>query len=147
MRTDILDQKENLILWISQKLPKSLICKNLNCRPGTLNSWLKKLNLEYEGQMNAPGTAKGNHYRPASLYLNKTRRITSSKLKEKLFREGLKERKCESCGLDKWMDSEVPLELHHINGDHFDNEWVNLQVLCPNCHALTENYCKSGLGD
>ena len=32
------------------------------------------------------------------------------------------------------------LELHHINGDHYDNRIENLQILCPNCHAKTDNY-------
>ena len=32
------------------------------------------------------------------------------------------------------------MELHHINGDHTDLRIENLQILCPNCHALTDNY-------
>ncbi len=32
------------------------------------------------------------------------------------------------------------LQLHHINGDSSDNSESNLQVLCPNCHAMTENF-------
>jgi len=32
------------------------------------------------------------------------------------------------------------VELHHINGDSRDNRLENLQILCPNCHALTDNY-------
>ena len=30
--------------------------------------------------------------------------------------------------------------IPHINGDHFDNHLENLKVLCPNCHAFTDNY-------
>lgn len=30
--------------------------------------------------------------------------------------------------------------MHHINGNNLDNRLENLQVLCPNCHALTENF-------
>ena len=42
------------------------------------------------------------------------------------------------------MDKPIPLELHHINGVHSDNRIENLQLLCPNCHALTDNYrCKN----
>ena len=34
----------------------------------------------------------------------------------------------------------MPTNLHHINGDRFDNRIDNLKILCPNCHALTPNY-------
>ena len=34
----------------------------------------------------------------------------------------------------------IPLQLHHINGNPTDNRIENLQVLCPNCHAQTDNY-------
>lgn len=64
----------------------------------------------------------------------------SYKLKNRLFNEGYKERRCECCRLTEWMGEPIPLELHHINGDNTDNRIENLQILCPNCHAFTENY-------
>ncbi|WP_461096617.1 HNH endonuclease signature motif containing protein [Spirosoma luteolum] len=30
--------------------------------------------------------------------------------------------------------------MHHINGINTDNSLENLKLLCPSCHALTENY-------
>lgn len=48
--------------------------------------------------------------------------------------------KCERCGLEKWQDEKIPLEIHHIDGDEINSDLNNLQVLCPNCHALTDNY-------
>lgn len=56
-----------------------------------------------------------------------------------------RERKCENpeCGLKKWHDNDIPLQVHHINGNHFDNRLENLQILCPNCHALTDTYGNS----
>ncbi len=48
--------------------------------------------------------------------------------------------RCEKCGLDTWQDKPIPLEIHHINGLNSDNRLENLQLLCPNCHALTSNY-------
>lgn len=64
----------------------------------------------------------------------------SYKLKRRLLKEGIKERRCECCGLEKWQGVDIPLELHHINGDNKDHRIENLELLCPNCHALTDNY-------
>lgn len=67
--------------------------------------------------------------------------IASSKLRNRLLKEGLKEHKCERCGRTEWEGEPIPLQLHHINGDRTDNRLENLQLLCPNCHTLTDNYC------
>jgi predicted RNA-binding Zn-ribbon protein involved in translation (DUF1610 family) len=32
------------------------------------------------------------------------------------------------------------LELNHKNGTPTDNRLENLELLCPNCHAFTDNY-------
>lgn len=53
----------------------------------------------------------------------------------------LRGRKCEKCGRTEWEGQEIPLCVHHIDGDHINNRIENLQVLCPNCHAQTDNYC------
>ena len=52
----------------------------------------------------------------------------------------LRGRRCEYCGLDTWMEKPIPLEVHHIDGDDLNSDLNNLQLLCPNCHALTENF-------
>ncbi|WP_231976049.1 hypothetical protein [Streptomyces sp. 3214.6] len=38
----------------------------------------------------------------------------------------------------------TPEELcaDHVNGDWRDNREENLRYLCPNCHALTETWCR-----
>lgn len=72
--------------------------------------------------------------------------ISTSKLKLRLFAEGLKERRCECCGLCMWQGHNIPLELHHINGVKDDLRLENLQILCPNCHAMTDNYRGKNIG-
>lgn len=52
----------------------------------------------------------------------------------------LRGRKCESCQLEEWQGELIPLEIHHIDGDKLNNTLENLQILCPNCHALTDNW-------
>lgn len=48
--------------------------------------------------------------------------------------------RCEGCGLTEWLGSLIPLELHHVDGDSDNNKEVNLQLLCPNCHAFTPTF-------
>lgn len=64
-------------------------------------------------------------------------------LKNKLLEAGLKENKCEICGLTEWQGKPLVCQLHHIDGDETNNCLDNLQMLCPNCHSQTENYCGS----
>lgn len=52
----------------------------------------------------------------------------------------LRGHRCENCNLEKWQNEIIPLEIHHIDGDKLNNELENLQLLCPNCHALTNNW-------
>ena len=63
-----------------------------------------------------------------------------SHLKRRLIMSGLKQDRCERCGIDEWQGERLPPQLHHVNGDRHDNRLANLRLLCPNCHALTENW-------
>lgn len=49
---------------------------------------------------------------------------------------------CQLCGWNKINPSTglVPLQVHHIDGDCTNNKEENLQLLCPNCHSLTETF-------
>jgi len=48
--------------------------------------------------------------------------------------------KCEECQNTEWNNNPIPLEVHHIDGNHLNNDLSNLQLLCCNCHALTKNF-------
>lgn len=93
----------------------------------------QKVNLD--GKLTKQLIKKSDEY-----LTEKSFKITSNKLLKKLLCEGKKGYKCECCGNSEWNGSQIPLELHHINGVHNDNRIENLMVLCPNCHAQTENY-------
>lgn len=55
----------------------------------------------------------------------------------------LHKNKCEECGWNRTSEwaTEVPLTLEHRDGNPENNVFSNLQLLCPGCHALTENFC------
>ena len=68
-----------------------------------------------------------------------------SRLLEWLIGYGYKEYKCEKCGNSIWNGRPIPLEVHHEDGDNTNNKIGNLKILCPNCHAQTENYGWKGI--
>lgn len=73
-------------------------------------------------------------------YLSNKRTIQSWKLKKRLLQDKFFDPKCYKCMNELWLDKPIPLELHHIDGDNTNNNLSNLILLCPNCHALTDNY-------
>lgn len=78
--------------------------------------------------------------KPLNFYLKQNSVVQSFKLKKRLLKEKIFEHKCYNCSKKTWLNQKIPLELHHIDGSHNNNELSNLTLLCPNCHALTDNY-------
>ena len=58
--------------------------------------------------------------------------------RRKVFEE--QDHACISCGLTKWLNQPILLELDHISGDRSNNSRDNLRGLCPNCHSQTDNW-------
>ncbi|MFI6087407.1 HNH endonuclease [Streptomyces sp. NPDC051218] len=51
---------------------------------------------------------------------------------------------CAGCGsTGEWLGRPITLQIDHVNGDWRDNRRENLRYLCPNCHALTETWCRN----
>lgn len=75
--------------------------------------------------------------------LNNIRYLRSCQLKKRLFNEGYKKQQCEICENTVWNETNIPLELHHIDGNKKNNKLENLEILCPNCHAQTDNFRRS----
>lgn len=141
MRTDILERKQEIEMWIAQGQSKAYMAKQLGCNPKTINPVLERLGLEYSGNQGSKGLSKPNGHELSLLeYLAKSKDIQSNKVRKKLLDEGYKEYRCECCQLTEWLNEPIPLELHHRDGNRFNNELNNFQLLCPNCHAKTDSY-------
>jgi len=127
------------------------VCRKLGLRPvggnyGTIHDKIKKYNIDIS-HFTGQGWNVGDNYRPVmpprpmgEILVLSDNPMKSDNLKRRLLTSGIKEAKCELCGRDKWRGAVIPIELHHINGNRHDNRLENLLILCPNCHAQTNNY-------
>jgi hypothetical protein len=142
--TTIMENK-NLYLH-KERIMKSLeegtktkleICQEFGIMYNTLQRNLKKWSFD-ESKFKR---IKNSVRRPLEDYIGeKQHPIGSNALKKKLLKENYKEEKCEDCGRKTWSGAKIPLELHHMDGNRFNNKLENLRILCPNCHSLTENH-------
>lgn len=81
--------------------------------------------------------------KPLNEILTQASTYARSSLKRRLYKEGLKEKKCELCGQDEiWKGKKMSLILDHINGVYNDNRLENLRIVCPNCNATLETHCR-----
>jgi len=135
--------KELLEPVIKDSLTWADVCRKLNVKPYTgAQTHVKKRTLDFKidcshflGQAFNKGKILGSKHK-IEYYLKKNSTINSDTLKKRLFKEGIKQKKCENCGITKWKGLPAPLELDHINNDHWDNRLKNLKILCPNCHSI-----------
>ena len=140
--------KEELTEAVKVSYSYASLARNLDLSIyGTTNSTLKAaiiaLNLDtshFMGQAHSRGRVFTMEKRDISDYLVKGVKVSTHKFKNRLWNEGLKEKKCEECGITEWNGKEAPLCLDHINGDNTDNRFDNLKILCHNCHAQTETF-------
>lgn len=94
----------------------------------------------FTGKGHLKGKTHNYNTIPLEQILVKDFEYSSNKLRKRLISEGIKDHKCECCGLTEWLEEPIPLELDHVDGDHYNNTIENLKILCPNCHAKTPTY-------
>ncbi len=64
--------------------------------------------------------------------------VPDSLKKEKIFRD--QKGCCNRCSLSEWLGEKITLEIEHKDGDHYNNSRENVELLCPNCHSLTDTW-------
>lgn len=102
----------------------------LNCyNPNQSGKGTNKVKIEGHGKLPLKEILEGMHPQ-----------YQTFKLKNRLFKEGLKQNCCEECGISEWNGKHIACELDHINGNRTDHRLENLKVLCPNCHSQTSTF-------
>lgn len=140
-RTDILEKRPLIEKWIQENRSKAFISKELNCKQETLNKYLMQMGIEYNGNQSGKGISKPNNKKMTlEEYLSSSVDIQTNKVRKKILEEGLKPHMCENCKMTEWLGQPIPLEIHHKDGNRHHNELSNYELLCPNCHALTDFY-------
>jgi hypothetical protein len=84
----------------------------------------------------------------AGVYINKItdwEHATDDRIRKRLLIE-MRGHCCELCQNNTWTGQPIPLELHHIDGNADNSDQDNLLLICPNCHALTDNYKGANMG-
>lgn len=140
--------KELLTAAVQQSFSWAAVCRYFGVKPATgTQTHLRKRGIHFGvdySHFTGQGHNRGKTFekKPLSFYLVENSNIRSDTLKKRLIKEGIKKHECEHCGITTWCGEPAPLELDHINGVHEDNRFSNLRILCCNCHALTETYCR-----
>lgn len=125
---------------------RKLKLKNNGGNFNTLSHFILRnsINIEHFGNIGKLGQ-KGNYvkYEISEILVENSPYQSTNHLKDRLYKEGLKERKCEICSQsENWLGKKMALILDHINGDRHDNRIENLQIVCPNCNATLETHCR-----
>lgn len=138
-REDILDRKDEIQKYLDEHQSMMFIARKMNCQVSTLKVYFERMGLKWEPNQSRKGL---KHLERRKTFLELSKRVVPNRrlLKQALLEEGIKEYKCEICGISKWLGQEITLQLHHVDGNSANNELSNLQLLCPNCHTQTDNY-------
>ena len=136
----IKENEETIRNMISENKPLFEIARCINVKYDTLKKHLESLGIEYNGNPHRKGLPHTELQKDASKYFDNTLSIPASRLRRILIRDGYKEEVCERCGLKEWMGKPIPLELHHKDFNHYNNNLDNLQILCSNCHMQVHGY-------
>lgn len=144
-------EKEKFTKVVMESFSVAEVCRKIGLKPlGSNYETIAKYIREYELDTSHFTGQRWNFEKsytdvtssaPLEDILKEGTNYKSQRLKQRLITEGIKENKCEKCDCNgTWQGEPITLELHHINGNHYDNRLENLQILCPNCHSQTPTH-------
>ena len=134
---------EEFIYLVRNNTSLSKVASIIGCKKYLVDERAKQLNIYYKNQ-----GLKGSHkntkvkYELNDILNGKYPNYPTYKLKLRLIDNGLLKDECSRCGCHLHAeDNKYSIcELHHIDGNNHNHHFDNLDILCPNCHALTKNY-------
>lgn len=115
----------------------------------TLNKYIEFFEINEEGlkkrlhSIRSVGIKKhmASVKQPLQNIMCKNSSVNSNEIKKRVISEGILQNKCVLCGqLPFHNGKELVLQLDHIDGDHTNNTFENLRILCPNCHTQTPTW-------
>lgn len=121
------------------------VCRNLKIgttkgNRDTVKKYIIKYNLDISHFKFNYGNG-GKKKELSEILVENSTYIYTTSLKNRLYKEGLKNRECELCGQgEEWNGMSISLILDHINGINNDNRIENLRIVCPNCNAGLETH-------
>lgn len=130
--------KEELEQFVKNSYSYAQVCEKVGYVGGSGTRLIKEMIEYYQfdiSHFKGQGWNKDNFNYERFRYGNN---IKSAEAIEAIV--ALRGRQCECCKLTTWLNEPITLELHHKDGDKLNNDLDNLQLLCPNCHSLTENW-------
>lgn len=144
MKSKIEKVEENITLikeLEENNIPLMEVARILGIKYDILKKHLTTLGINYRKNPNRKGLIHKESRKSLEYILNSN--MSNSAKRIRLIEEGIKEAKCECCGLSEWMGNPIPLELHHKDLNHYNNKLENLAILCSNCHMQAHNYCNN----
>jgi hypothetical protein len=130
--------KEELEKWVKESVSLSDVLRKKGVKPlgssfRVLKAALDRFEIDYS-HFSGQGWSKDK----ILVKLDGAKRIET--VKKIILNE--RGHSCELCNNIEWLSNKIPLELHHIDGNYLNNSRENLQLLCCNCHALTDGWRK-----
>jgi hypothetical protein len=146
---------ERLIVAVKKASSRTDVVRRLGLKvlPGnyaTINRAIRRLELDtshfkprqYNGCTPANKKSLKDILVKDSIYSN------TSRLKERLIREGSLENVCSICGQKPlWNGKPLVMVLDHINGESSDNRIENLRIVCRHCDSQLETFAGRNVKD